>query len=69
MSNIYLEWNKKAGIYVATQNGRRIATGETQADAGARAHRRNPDDPILAERVNVTNRGKPDKSRRFYPSK
>ena len=67
MSNIFLE-RKKDGTYVATQNGRTIATGNTQAEAGSRAHKRKPDDPILAERVHKTNVGKPDKWRRFYPS-
>jgi len=67
MSNIYLERKKSDGTYVATQSGRTIATGVTQAQAGARAHKKKPDDPILAERVHKTNRGKPDKWRRFYP--
>jgi hypothetical protein len=69
MSNIFVE-RKKDKTYVATQNGRTIATGETQAKAGLRAHKKRPDDPILAERVHKTNVGKPDKWRRFYlPSK
>jgi hypothetical protein len=66
MSNIFLE-RKKSGTYRATQNGRTIATGDTQAEAGSRARRKKPDDPILAERVHKTNVGKPDKWRRFYP--
>lgn len=67
MSNIFLE-RKKDGTYVATQNGRTIAMGDTQAEAGSRAHKRKPNDPILAERVHKTDVGKPDKWRRFYPS-
>ena len=67
MSNIFVE-RKKDGTYVATQNGRTIAAGDTQAQAGRRAHDRRPNDPILAERVHRTDVGKPDKWRRLYPS-
>ncbi len=67
MSNIYLE-RKKDTTYVATQNGRTIATGDTQAQAGRRAHERRPNDPILAERVRDTEVGGRDKWRRWYPS-
>jgi len=69
MSNIYLERNKKTGTYVATQNHHTIATGDTQAEAGSRAHKKKPDDPILAERVRDTDVGGRDKWRRFYPPK
>ena len=67
MSNIFVE-RKKYGTYVATQNGRTIATGDTQAQAGRRAHDRRPNDPILAERVRDTDVGGRDKWRRLYPS-
>ena len=40
MSNIYLE-RKKDGSYAATQNGRTVAIGDTHAEAGSRAHKRN----------------------------
>ncbi len=66
MSNIYLE-RKKDGSYAATQNGRTVAIGDTQAEAGSRAHKRKPHDPILAERVCDTDVGHRDKWRRFYP--
>jgi len=66
MSNIFVE-RKKDGTYVATQNKRTIATGQTQAQAGLRAHERKPNDPILAERVRDTEVGGRDKWRRFYP--
>jgi hypothetical protein len=66
MSNIFVE-RKKDKTYVATQNGRTIATGKTQAEAGSRAHKKKPGDPILAERIHRTDVGKPDKWRRFYP--
>lgn len=67
MSNIYLE-RKKDKTYAATQNGRTIATGKTQAQTGRRAHEKRPNDPILAERVHRTDVGRPDKWRRFYPT-
>jgi hypothetical protein len=66
MSNIFVE-RKKDGTYAATQNKRTIAHGETQAQAGSRAHSKKPNDPILAERVRDTNVGGRDKWRRFYP--
>jgi hypothetical protein len=66
MSNIYLE-RRKDGSFAATQNGRTIATGETQAEAALKAHKKKPDDPILAERVRNTDAGSRDKWRRFYP--
>lgn len=64
MSNIYVEREDRK--YVAIQNKQVIATGRTQAEAGARAHRKNPDDPILAERQRFTGGGSPDKWRRLY---
>jgi len=66
MSNIYLE-RKKNKPYVASQNGRTIATGNTQEQAGSRAHTKRPEDPILAERQRKTKVGGRDKWRRFYP--
>jgi len=67
MSNIYLERKKSDGTYVATQNGRAVATGKTQEQAGLRAHAKKPNDPILAERVRDTTVGSRDKWRRLYP--
>ena len=66
MSNIFVE-RKKDKTYVATQNGRTIAKGDTQAQAASRAHQKKPNDPLLGERVHKTNVGKPDKWRRSYP--
>jgi hypothetical protein len=65
MSNIYVE-REEDGTYVATQNKRVIAKGDTQAQAVARARRKEPDDPVLAERVRDTKRGSRDKWRRVY---
>ena len=66
MSNIYLE-RKKDGSYLATQDGKTVATGETQAETAVKAHKKKPDDPILAERLRDTNVGGRDKWRRLYP--
>lgn len=65
MANVYVE-QQSDGSYVATQNKREIAWGDTQREAidGARAAR--PDDPVLAERVRDTDRGGRDKWRRAW---
>jgi hypothetical protein len=65
MSDIFVE-QKNDGTYVATQNKRVIAKGETQAQAITRARRVEPNDPVLAERVRNTKRGSRDKWRRAY---
>ena len=66
MSDIFVE-RQDDGTYKARQNRRTIAKGVTQEQAAARAHRKRPDDPVLAERVRDTNRGSRDKWRRIYP--
>jgi hypothetical protein len=63
MANIFVE-QKDDGTYKATQNKRVIATGGTQAEAIAKAHKAKPEDPVLAERVRNTAHGSPDKWRR-----
>jgi hypothetical protein len=65
MSNIYVE-QQQDGSYQATQNRRVIAEGDTQRQAIDRARRKNPDDPVLAERVRDTNVGGRDHWRRVY---
>lgn len=65
MSNIYVE-QENDETYVASQNGRTIATGDTQRQTIDRARRTRPDDPVLAERVRDTNVGGRDKWRRAY---
>lgn len=65
MSNIYVE-REDDGTYVATQNKRIIARGDTQAQTVARARRQEPDDAVLAERVRDTKGGVRDKWRRAY---
>jgi len=64
MSNIYVEQHD--GTFVATQNKRVIATGDTQRQTIDRARRVEPDDPVLAERVRDTEVGGRDKWRRVY---
>lgn len=66
MSNIYVE-REENGKYVALQNKKVIATGDTQAQTAAKAHAKRPDDPVLAERVRDTNVGSRDKWRRIHP--
>jgi hypothetical protein len=65
MSNIYVE-REPDETYVAIQKKQVIARGRTQAEAAARAHRQEPDDPVLAERVRDTKGGSRDKWRRVY---
>ena len=69
MSNVYIELKRKQEQYLATQNGREIARGETQEETIERARRarRNPEDPMLAERQRLrTGKPHPDKWRRVY---
>jgi hypothetical protein len=63
MSNIYVE-RQANGKYLETQNKKVIAIGDTQKEAVERAHRKEPDDPVLAERVRDTKSGSRDKWRR-----
>ena len=67
MSVVFIE-QKPDGAYRATQNKKTIGTGDTQADAidRARRNRKNPDDPMFAERVRDTGVGHRDKWRRVY---
>ena len=67
MSDVFIE-RKPDATYRAIQNKRTIGTGDTQSDAidEARTNRKNPDDPMFAERVRNTEEGKPDKWRRVY---
>ena len=64
MSNIYIEQRDKG--YVAIQNKEVIAKGDTQKEAAQNAHRKQPEDPILAEHVRNTKGGSRDKWRRMY---
>lgn len=64
MSKIYVE--QKEGEYVATQDSRIIATGNTQRQAINRARSLKPDDPVLVGRVRQRKMGSHDKWRRAY---
>lgn len=63
MSNVFVE-RKDDGTYVATQDKKVIARGDTQAETIDKAQDKRPDDPILAERVRNTTGGSRDKWRR-----
>jgi ferredoxin len=65
VSNVYIEQEDDG--YVAYQNKKIVAEGDTQMQAAKRARRECPDDPILAERVRNTGAGSRDKWRRIYP--
>ena len=65
VSDIFIE-RQPDNTYRAIQNRRTIASGDTQREAINAAHKRKPDDPILAERVRHTEGGNPDKWRRVY---
>lgn len=64
MSSIYVE--QKEGEYVATQDTRIIATGNTQRQAINRARNLKPNEPVFVERVRHRKTSRPDKWRRAY---
>jgi hypothetical protein len=55
--------------YVSTRNGRKVAEGDTQNEAGFNGKKRYPDDTILAQRQRDTENGVRDELRRIYPHK
>jgi hypothetical protein len=67
MPNIIVK-PKNDGTYRATQNGRTIATGDTQLEAGAKAHEKKPNDSVIAARVRTTPEN-PDKFRHLFGPK
>jgi hypothetical protein len=64
MSDIFVE--QRDGAYVALQNHRVIARGDTQAATADRAHKLRPSDPVFVERVRMTKGGSRDQWRRVY---
>ena len=68
MAKIFIEPGKKSG-YVAIQNKQIIAQADTQARAGAKAHRIDPTATVEAARVKTTENGKPDEFRVLYHGK
>lgn len=61
--------SKRGEIYVSTRNGRKVAEGETQNEAGYNGQRRYPEDVILAQRQRDTEKGVRDELRRLHPYK
>lgn len=61
--------SKRDDIYVSTRNGRKVAEGETQNEAGYKGKKKYPDDVILAQRQRDTENGVRDELRRLYPHK
>ncbi len=61
--------SKRGLIYVSTRNGRKVAEGQTQNEAGWHGHQRYPDDVMLAQRQRDTPEGIRDGLRRLYPHK
>jgi len=61
--------SKTATGYRARANGKTIATGETQNEAGWGALQKRPNAPVVAQRVKTTENGYPDEFRRMYPTK
>lgn len=62
MSNVYIE-QEKPKQYDVIQNKEVIATARTQKKAIEKAHFLRPHDPVLAERVRDTAKGKRDRWR------
>ena len=58
---------KPDGTFKATHNGRTIATGETQNEAGWNALQRRPNAAVVAQRVRDLGSDHPDQFRRLYP--
>jgi hypothetical protein len=59
MPKIFIEPGERSG-YVAIQNKQIVGRGSTQAEAGERAHRKDPSATVEAARVRTTENGKPD---------
>lgn len=55
--------------YKATANGKTIATGDTQNEAGWNGLQKRPNAAVVAQRVKTTENGIPDEFRRMYPTK
>jgi hypothetical protein len=68
MSNVIVE-PEDDGTFAALQNKRVIARGDTQAEAGQKAHDLRPNDHVIAARVRRTEDGSPDKFRHMFGPK
>ncbi len=60
---------KPDGTYKATLNGRTIATGDTQNDAGWNGLVKRPNAAVVAQRVRDLGAEHEDQFRRLYPRK
>ena len=60
---------KPDGTYKATVNGRTIATGNTQNEAGWNGLQERPNAPIVAQRVRDLGEKHEDQFRRLHPKK
>ena len=60
---------KPDGTYKATFNGRTIATGDTQNEAGWNGHEKRPNAAVVAQRVCDLGVKHEDQFRRLYPIK
>lgn len=60
--------SRRGEIYISTRNGRKVAEGETQNEAGYNGLQRFPDDVILAQRQRNTANGVRDELRRLHPT-
>jgi hypothetical protein len=68
MPNVIVE-PKEGGTFAAIQNKRVIARGDTQLEAGERAHEIRPHDHVVAARVRTIANGEPDKFRHMFGPK
>jgi len=68
MPNVIVE-PEKGGTFAAIQNKRVIARGDTQLEAGEKAHDLRPNDHVVAARVRVAGDGEPDKFRHMFGPK
>lgn len=68
MPNVIVD-PEEHGTFAAIQNKRVIARGETQLEAGAKAHDLRPNDHVVAARVRTTEDKGPDKFRHMFGPK
>ena len=68
MPNVIVE-PEEGGTFAAIQNKRVIARGDTQLEAGEKAHEIRPNDHFVAARVRTTGDGEPDKFRHMFGPK
>lgn len=67
MPNVIVE-PEEGGTFAAIQNKRVMARGDTQFEAGERAHEIRPHDHVVARARTIAN-GEPDKFRHMFDPK